>query len=46
MYGESEAIVEVIIAEENDVPVLGMIALENMNYRINPVTGELEYISY
>ena len=43
-YGESEAIVEVVMAEEGDVPVLGVVALESMGYRVNPVTGELEYI--
>ncbi|MCF8884745.1 MAG: hypothetical protein L4877_03005 [Aigarchaeota archaeon] len=42
-YGESEAIVEVVMAEEGDSPVLGVVALENMGYRVNPVTGELEY---
>ncbi|MEN2974190.1 MAG: aspartyl protease family protein [Candidatus Caldarchaeales archaeon] len=43
-YGESEAIVEVVVAEEGDTPVLGVVALESMGYRVNPVTGELEYI--
>lgn len=43
-YGEAEAIVEVVMAEEGDVPVLGVVALESMGYRVNPITGELEYV--
>jgi len=35
-------VVEVVMAEEGDVPVLGVIALESMGYRINSVTGQLE----
>jgi len=43
-YGEAEAIVEVVMAEEGDTPVLGVVALESLGYRVNPVTGELEYV--
>jgi len=34
------------MGEEGDSAVLGVIALESMGYRVNPVTGELEYIGY
>ena len=43
-YGEHETVVEVVMAEEGDVPVLGVVALESMGYRVNPVTGQLEYV--
>ena len=43
-YGEHETVVEVVMAEEGDVPVLGVVALESMGYRVNPLTGQLEYI--
>ena len=43
-YNEHEADVEVVFAEEKDTPVLGVIALENLGYRINPITGKLEYV--
>ncbi|MEM2275037.1 MAG: aspartyl protease family protein [Thermofilum sp.] len=43
-YGEHETVVEVVIAEEGDAAVLGVVALESMGYRVNPVTGELEYV--
>jgi len=43
-YREAEAIVEVVMGEEGDSAVLGVVALESMGYRVNPVTGELEYI--
>ncbi|MEM2614381.1 MAG: hypothetical protein QXO15_09210 [Nitrososphaerota archaeon] len=43
-YGEPEAVVEVVMAEEEDPPVLGIVALESMGYRVNLITGELEYV--
>lgn len=43
-YGEHETVVEVVMAEEGDVAVLGVVALESMGYRVNPVTGQLEYV--
>ncbi|MEM2153223.1 MAG: hypothetical protein QXS79_04900 [Candidatus Bathyarchaeia archaeon] len=43
-YGEHETVVEVVMAEEGDAAVLGVVALESMGYRVNPVTGQLEYI--
>ena len=43
-YEESETIVEVVMAEEGDIAVLGVVALESMGYRVNPVTGQLEYV--
>ena len=43
-YEEYEADVEVVFAEEKDIPVLGATALESLGYRVNPITGELEYI--
>ncbi|RLE54262.1 MAG: hypothetical protein DRJ40_11370 [Thermoprotei archaeon] len=45
-YEGHEADVEVVFAEESDAQVLGVIALENLGYRVNPVTGKLEYIGY
>jgi len=41
-YREAEVIVEVVMGEEGDSAVLGVVALESMGYRVNPVTGELE----
>ena len=43
-YRESETVVEVVMTEEKDVQVLGVVALESMGYRVNPVTGEIEYV--
>ena len=43
-YEEHEADVEVVFAEEKDVPVLGATALESLGYWVNPITGKLEYI--
>lgn len=43
-YAQSEAGVEAVFAEEGDVPVLGAVALESLGYRVNPITGELEYV--
>lgn len=43
-YKESETVVEVVMAEEGDIAVLGVVALESMGYRVNPVTGQLEYV--
>jgi len=43
-YNESEITVETVFAEEGDVEVLGVIALEAMGYRVNPLTGKLEYV--
>ena len=43
-YGESETVVEVVMAEEGDIAVLGVVALESIGYRVNPITGQLEYV--
>jgi len=43
-YGEHETVIVVVMAEKGDVPVLGVVALESMGYRVNPVTGQLEYV--
>lgn len=43
-YAQSEASVEVVFAEEGDIPVLGVVALESLGYRVNPITAQLEYI--
>ena len=43
-YEAYETDVEVVFAEEKDVPVLGVTALESLGYRVNPVTEKLEYI--
>lgn len=43
-YGGQETVVEVVVAEEGDVAVLGLVALESVGYRVNPITGQLEYI--
>ncbi len=43
-YDEHEADVEVVFAEEKDTPVLGVVALESLGYRVNPITGKLEYV--
>ncbi|MEM1510264.1 MAG: hypothetical protein QW096_10415 [Thermofilaceae archaeon] len=29
---------------KEDIPVLGVVALESIGYRINSVTGQLEYV--
>jgi len=43
-YRKAEAIVEVVMGEEGNSAVLGVVALESMGYRVNPVVEELEYI--
>lgn len=43
-YEDYEVDVEVVFAEEKDMPVLGVTALESLGYRVNPLTGKLEYI--
>ena len=43
-YEREEAFVEVVFALEKDAEVLGVIALESLGYRVNPVTRELECI--
>jgi len=43
-YERYEADVEVAFAEEKDVSVIGVTALESLGYRVNPITEKLEYI--
>ena len=43
-YGGQEAITEAVFALGKDAEVLGVTALESLGYRVNPVTGKLEYI--
>lgn len=41
-YGKSEADVEVAFAEEGDLPVLGVTALESLGYQVDPTTKKLK----
>lgn len=43
-YDGFEAVSEVVFAEETDGSVMGVTTLESLGYRVNPITGKLEYI--
>jgi predicted aspartyl protease len=43
-YGGEETIVEAVFAIDRDAQVLGVTALESLGYRVNPISGKLEYI--
>jgi len=43
-YDGIEAISEVVFAEETDGSVMGVTTLESLGFRVNPITGKLEYI--
>jgi len=39
-----ETVAEVVFEEEGDGSVIGVTTLESLGFRVNPVTGKLEYI--
>ncbi len=39
-----ETVSEVVMAEETDGSVMGVTTLESLGFRVNPITGKLEYI--
>jgi len=39
-----ETVAEVVFAEEGDGSVMGVTTLESLGFRVNPITGKLEYI--
>jgi len=43
-YGGQEVVSEVVFAEESDGAVMGVTTLEGLGFRVNPVTGKLEYV--
>jgi len=43
-YEGLEAVSEVVFAEKGDRSVMGVTTLESFGFRINPITGKLEYI--
>jgi len=43
-YDGLETVSEVVFAEESDGSVMGVTTLESLGFRVNPVTGKLEYI--
>jgi len=43
-YEGLEAVSEVVFAEEGDGSVMGVTTLESLGFRVNPLTGKLEYI--
>lgn len=43
-YEGLEAVSEVVFAEETDGSVMGVTTLESLGFRVNPITGKLEYI--
>jgi len=43
-YNGLEAVSEVVFAEEKDGSVMGVTTLESLGFRVNPITGKLEYI--
>jgi len=43
-YDGLETVSEVVFAEEADGSVMGVTTLESLGFRVNPVTGKLEYI--
>ena len=43
-YAGTAAAVEVIFGNEDDIPLLGVVALETLGYQVDPVSGELKPI--
>jgi predicted aspartyl protease len=43
-YEGLEAVSEVVFAEETDGSVMGVTTLESLGFRVNPITGKLEYV--
>jgi len=43
-YDGLDAVSEVVFAEETDGSVMGVTTLESLGFRVNPITGKLEYI--
>ena len=44
MYKDQPGLTLVIFGDPGDKPLLGVLGLESMGYKINPVKGELEPI--
>jgi len=43
-YDGLETVSEVVFADEGDGSVMGVTTLESLGFRVNPITGKLEYI--
>jgi len=43
-YEGLETVAEIVFAEESDGSVMGVTTLESLGFRVNPITGKLEYI--
>lgn len=43
-YEDLEAVAELAFAQESDESVMGVTTIESLGFRVNPLTGKLEYI--